>query len=81
MSRANTMKRIDWNTLDENARAQALARPVRARGDALRTGVARIIEQVRADGDHALRLLTRRYEGCELEALQVSAAEWMQAER
>ena len=75
------MQRIDWNTLDENARAQALARPVRARGDELRTGVARIIDQVRADGDHALRLLTRRYEGCELEALEVSEAERAQAER
>ena len=75
------MKRIDWNTLDENARAQALARPVRARGDELRAGVARIIDQVRADGDHALRLLTRRYEGCGLEALEVSAAEREQAER
>ncbi|HVB85033.1 MAG TPA: histidinol dehydrogenase [Rhodanobacteraceae bacterium] len=75
------MKRIDWNTLDESARAQALARPARARGDELRTGVARIIDQVRADGDHALRLLARRYEGCELEALEVSAAEWAQAER
>ena len=75
------MQRIDWNILDENARAQALARPVRARGDELRTGVARIIDQVRADGDHALRLLTRRYEGCELEALEVSGAERAQAER
>ena len=75
------MQRIDWNTLDENTRAQVLARPVRARGDELRTGVARLIAPVRADGDHALRLLARRYEGCELAALEVSDAEWAQAER
>ncbi|EQD70444.1 Histidinol dehydrogenase, prokaryotic-type, partial [mine drainage metagenome] len=42
--------------------------------------MARIIEQVRADGDGALRLLTRRHDGVALDALEVSAAEFDAAE-
>ena len=69
------MQSLIWNDLSAVQRAQALQRPVRARGDAVREGVARIIEQVRADGDGALRLLTRRHDGVALDALEVSAAE------
>ena len=74
------MNILDWNRLDPDARAQALARPTLARNDELRAGVARILEQVRADGDHALRLLTRRLDGCELDRLEVTAAEFDVAE-
>ena len=70
------MERIEWNDLDAAARAVALQRPLRAIHPGLREGVARIIEQVAADGDAALRALTRRHDGVELGALEVSAAEW-----
>ena len=70
------MQRIDWNALDTDARAAALERPLRMRDAELRDGVARIIGQVRADGDTALRLLTRRHDGVQLDALEVGVAEF-----
>lgn len=74
------MQRIDWNRLDKAGQAAALERPVRARGSELREGVARIVEQVHADGDAALRLLTRRHDGVELDALEVGVDEFDAAE-
>jgi histidinol dehydrogenase len=65
----------DWSALDECARHELLQRPPLARSDALRAGVARILAQVRADRDSALRALTRRYDGCELERFEVPAAD------
>lgn len=73
------MKRIDWSTLDENGRAAALQRPTLRIADSVREGVQRTIAQVRADGDHALKALTRRFDGVELDNLRVSAAEFTAA--
>lgn len=75
------MKRVDWSHLDAQARAALLARPTQAVAAEVQQGVARIIAQVRADGDGALRALTRRYDGVELGALEVSAAEFAQADQ
>ena len=73
------MKRLVWNELDAAGRAAALARPLPARAEELASAVARLIAQVRADGDATLRALTRRYDGCELDDLAVSEAEFVQA--
>lgn len=74
------MKRIDWNQLDAAGRREALARPVLAQSANLRADVARLIAQVRADGDATLRALTRRFDGVELGELRVSPAEFDEAE-
>lgn len=74
------MKRIDWNSLDADGRREALARPALAQAANLRADVARLIAQVRADGDATLRALTRRFDGVELGDLRVSAAEFDEAE-
>jgi histidinol dehydrogenase len=74
------MNRIDWNTLAPAERDAALARPVLAQSATLAADVARLIEQVRADGDATLRALTRRFDGVELGELQVSAEEFDAAE-
>src|SRR5690242_5028132 len=74
------MKRLDWNSLDETARREALARPAQARADELKQGVAAIIAQVRAHGDAALRELSAKYDRCALEAIEVTAAEFDAAE-
>jgi len=74
------MKRIDWNQLDAAGRREALARPALTQSATLRADVARLIAQVRADGDATLRALTRRFDGVELGALRVSAAEFDEAE-
>lgn len=74
------MKILDWDKLDAAARKTALERPPQSRDPELIAGVARILEQVRADGDSALRALTRRYDGCELAAFAVSPEEFAAAE-
>jgi histidinol dehydrogenase len=74
------MKRLDWNTLDEAARRDALARPAQARAEELKQGVAAIIGQVRAHGDAALRDLSAKYDRCTLDAIEVTAAEFDAAE-
>jgi len=71
---------LEWATLDAGARRAALRRPVQERGEELSAGVARILDQVRADGDASLRALTRRYDGCELATFAVSDAEFAEAE-
>ncbi|WP_386066345.1 histidinol dehydrogenase [Tahibacter sp. UC22_41] len=75
------MKRLVWKELDAAARAAALQRPAQAPVEAAarRATVKRLIAQVRADGDATLRALTRRYDGCELDALEVSAEEFAAA--
>ncbi len=65
------MKILEWSALDARARKAALARPALARGEDVTASVARIIEQVRADGDSTLRALSRRFDGCELAALEL----------
>ncbi|RUL66686.1 histidinol dehydrogenase [Dyella dinghuensis] len=74
------MKRITWNTLDEPARRDALARPAQSRADELRRGVENIIAQVRTNGDAALRELSARYDHCALDAMEVTEAEFASAE-
>jgi histidinol dehydrogenase len=74
------MKRIDWNTLNESDRTQALARPAQSRAETLRRGVEEIIATVRAKGDTALRELSARYDRCTLDVIEVSEAEFVAAE-
>jgi histidinol dehydrogenase len=64
-----------WKNLNTNERLRALARPAQANDEAMRLDVQRLINQVRADGDHTLRALTRRFDGAEVAELQVSQAE------
>ncbi len=74
------MKRLDWNALDGPAQVQALARPAQSRAEELRRGVERIIAQVRAEGDRALRELSAKYDRCAIDAIEVTAEESAAAE-
>lgn len=74
------MKRIDWSRLDKAGRTAALARPAWINSAETRAAVARTIAQVRAQGDTALRELTRRFDRCELESLSVGVAEFVAAD-
>ncbi len=70
------MKRIVWNQLDEAERAACLARPG-AEGQAeVEAAARRVFDQVRADGDTALRALTRRFDGVELATFEVTPEEF-----
>ncbi|MCL7713628.1 histidinol dehydrogenase [Stenotrophomonas mori] len=75
------MNILDWNTLDADARTRALARPVQAVAAQTRASVAALIEQVRRDGDAALREITGRLDGVVLEHFEVGEAEFAAAER
>jgi histidinol dehydrogenase len=71
---------LRWGALEPTARCAALRRPALMRGEELSSTVARIIAQVRADGDVALRALTRRFDSCELEQFEVGADEFAEAQ-
>lgn len=73
------MKRLVWNRLDAAARAACLQRPAQEQAADRAAAVARLIAQVRADGDATLRALTRRYDGCELDRIAVGADEFAAA--
>ena len=70
------MKRIVWNQLDAAARADCLARPGADGQAEIEAAVRRVFEQVRADGDTALRALTRRFDGVEVASFEVTPAEF-----
>ena len=70
------MRRVDWNQLDAVARDRVLTRPVNATAADVATGVAAVLADVRRDGDAALRALTRRFDGVEVDAFAVGRAEF-----
>ena len=75
----NALRILAWNELDASARETALSRPPQSRDPKTADAVAQIIEQVRTDGDAALRALTARLDGCEPESLTVSSQEFVAA--
>jgi histidinol dehydrogenase len=77
---AATLRRLHWAGLDEAARRAALARPVAAGRESLSAEVARIIAEVRREGDEALFGFARRFDQVELDALRVPAADLDAAE-
>jgi histidinol dehydrogenase len=74
------MRRLWWDEIDAAAQAAALQRPALTRSATLATDVARVVAQVRADGDATLRALTRRFDGVELAGFDVTPAEFDAAE-
>ncbi|MCG9756711.1 histidinol dehydrogenase [Shewanella insulae] len=66
------MQRLDWQTLDDQARREALSRSPLI-GDAnLEQQVKAIIDQVASQGDAALRAFSRQFDRVELDALRLS---------
>lgn len=74
------MKTLDWARLSADERTAALARPPSNSSEERIAAVQRILAQVRADGDTALRALTRRFDNVELDTLEVTTAEFDAAE-
>lgn len=65
------MRILDWNSLDARQRAALMQRPALADDAELRASVAALIAQVRNEGQAALRALTARFDGCELDDFRV----------
>lgn len=74
------MNRLDWNSLDAQARTQALTRPAQTVAAQTRTAVAQLLEDVRGRGDAALREITARFDGVVLQRFEVVAEEFAAAE-
>ncbi|NQV43090.1 MAG: histidinol dehydrogenase [Candidatus Marinimicrobia bacterium] len=70
---------IDWQTLDTAQRDNLLERPRMADNEKLQGSVEKILWVVKVSGDDALRVLTARFDGVELESFKVSAEEIKQA--
>ena len=70
-----------WSALDATSREALLSRPARQRAGDVAGEVAKIIAQVRAKGDAGLFALTRRFDGAELQSLQVPVEAIDAAER
>lgn len=66
---------IDWKRLPESEQTATLARPVAQQADIM-PQVAKIIEQVKTQGDDALLALTQQYDGAKLDAIRVSPVEF-----
>ena len=75
-----TVQRIDWNTLDAAAQAQALERPAQTVAGETRRTVAALIDQVRSGGLEALRAITQRFDGAAPESFEVGEAAFDAAE-
>lgn len=69
------MNVLTWSELSDPERLDVLRRGTAAAGPEVTTGVAAILEQVRSRGDAALRELTARLDGAELDEMEVSVAD------
>ncbi len=65
----------DWQSLDQRQQAELLQRPAIAAADNIRRTVSDIIEQVRSQGDSALRALSLQFDKTNLESVSVSREE------
>jgi histidinol dehydrogenase len=69
----------DWTVLDDSTRDALLARPVQSVAQRTRDAVAGLLADVQTGGDAALREVTARFDGVELETFEVSEAEFAAA--
>ena len=70
-----------WSALDEPQRNAMLQRPAVAEDVSIRAGTAAIIDEVRRNGDAALRRLTAKYDRADIRDLRVSGEELERAEK
>ena len=66
---------LDWQTLDAAQKKNLLERPLMAENDKLQGSVEKILRVVQESGDDALRVLTARFDGVELDVFKVSDQE------
>jgi histidinol dehydrogenase len=71
----------NWTQLSVDGRRTALRRPAQDNADEVHRSVRATIADVRARGDVALKELTRRFDGVELQSLEVASQEFAAAEQ
>ena len=72
MSGARHLNRVDWRSLDSEARTAVLRRPAAENAQATRDAVAAILAEVRHGGDRALKGFGERFDGFVVDALLLS---------
>jgi len=70
------MEILNWNYLSSAEQTQALTRPVQTVAEQTKHTVTQLINQVREQGDNALRQITARFDGIELENFEVTSDEF-----
>lgn len=75
------LRPVDWSRLDAAGRRRVLERPAVRAGDSVAADVARLIAEVRRDGDAALLRLTESFDGVRLTSLLVDDEELAEAGR
>jgi histidinol dehydrogenase len=70
----------DWMQLGAAERRELLRRPAQRDQDETMAGARAIVDQVRHEGDKALRRLTEQHDRVRLDALQVTESEFREAE-
>jgi histidinol dehydrogenase len=71
---------LKWSAMSAGERAAVLRRPTQSGADELHRKVQAIIAEVRARGDAALLDYTRRFDGAELQSIEVTSAEYAAAQ-
>lgn len=74
------LRRVEWMTLDDAQRREALARPRQLRDPAQIAQVRAMLADVQSRGDAALREYSLRFDGSAPDAFEVSADEFARAE-
>ncbi len=72
---------LNWQELSADQRHAVLKRPALPANDTLTADVQKIIDQVRQDGDRALKELTLCHDGARLDMFAVTATEFKEAEQ
>ena len=71
---------LKWSAMSAGERAAALRRPAQSGTEELHRKVQAIIAEVRARGDAALLDYTRKFDGAELQSIEVTPAEYAAAQ-
>jgi len=75
------MKILNWNQLSTDEQARTLTRPVQTVAAQTKQTVTQLINQVRQEGDRALRQIGARLDGVELETFEVTGDEFITAQQ
>ena len=75
-----SIRMYDWMQLGAAERRELLRRPAQRDQDETMAGARAIVDQVRREGDKALQRLTEQHDRVRLDALQVTEAEFREAE-
>lgn len=69
------MRTVTWQTLSDEQQNAVLQRPAIAEGANITAAVSAVVDKVKKDGDAALKELTVKFDGVELENIRVTSQE------